>query len=234
MAKRLAKRFYKSVTVDHGDDGWHVLLDGRQLRTPGKVKLSLPNQALAQIVAGEWEAQAEAINPSDMPVTRLVNVAFEQTPGRRQDLIDEAVRYAGTDLICYRAPQPRILRERQAESWDRWRDWAAEQGIHLFITEDLSAIAQPESSLDAVATYASDYDDLRLTLFVHLIAVFGSVVLAMAVMEGELDPNTAFDLSRVDHDYQNELWGQDEEQAEIDASLRIETVTLGGLRERLK
>lgn len=234
MAKRLAKRFYTSVTVEPGEGGWHVLLDGRQLRTPGKFKLSLPNPALAQTVAGEWDAQVETINPSDMPVTRLVNVAFEQTPGRRQDLIDEAVRYAGTDLICYRAPQPRLLRERQDAAWDTWREWAAARGVDLSITEALSAIAQPQSSLDAVAHYASDFDDLHLTLFVHLIAVYGSVVLAMAVMEGALDPDTAFDLSRVDHDYQVELWGQDEEQAEIDAELRKETVTLGALREKIK
>jgi len=174
-SKRLNKRFYKAVTVDQHEGAWRVLLDGMQLRTPGKLVLALPTKALAQIVAAEWEAQEEHINPSVMPVTRLVNVAIEQTVNRREDLIAEARRYAETDLVCYRAPQPRILKERQSAAWDVWRDWGAAQGVDLQTTEGLQAIAQDETSLKAVETFAAGLDDIRLTLFVHLIAVYGSV-----------------------------------------------------------
>jgi len=71
MSKKLNKRFYKAVTVGEKDSKWAVLLDGMQLRTPGKIKLSVPSKALAEIIAGEWEAQIDVINPSMMPVTRL-------------------------------------------------------------------------------------------------------------------------------------------------------------------
>jgi len=70
---------------------------------------------------------------------------------------------------------------------------------------------------------------LPLTLFVHLIAVYGSVVLAMAVMRDALSAEAAFELSRVDADYQIELWGEDEEQADITAALRDETIALGSI-----
>jgi len=233
VVKRLNKRFYESVTVDEIDSTWCVLLDGRQLRTPGKLRLGLPSKTLAQAVAGEWEAQTENINPSLMPVTRLVNVAVEQTPDRRADLVAEARRYAQTDLLCYRAPQPRILKERQAAAWDKWCDWGAERGIKLAVTETLQVVEQPEASLRAVESYAEGLDDIRLTLFVHLIAVYGSVILAKAVMTGALDAEEAFDLSRVDADYQIELWGEDEEQAEITAALKAETNTLAGILETL-
>lgn len=226
MAKRMAKRFYKSVTVEGEGDVWFVLLDGMQLRTPGKLKLTVPSEALAQNIAAEWDAQTEYINPSLMPVTRLVNVAVEQTPERRDDLIAEARRYAQTDLICYRAPQPRILKERQIQAWESWRVWGAAQGVELAATESLQAIAQPEKSLKAVEAFAGDLDDIRLTLFVHLIAVYGSVILAMAVMQGDLGGVMAFDVSRVDAIYQIELWGEDEEQAEITQTLRNETGVL--------
>jgi len=229
MAKKLAKRFYKNVTVDELGDEWRILLDGLQLRTPGKLKLAVPSKALAEKVAAEWEAQVEHINPSAMPVTRLVNVAVEQTPSRRADLIDEARRYAETDLLCYRAPQPRILKERQSAAWDEWLVWAAEQGILLETTESLHAIEQPRKSLEQIESFAKNMEDLRLTLFVHLIAVYGSVVLAMAVMRGLLSAEAAFDLSRVDANYQIELWGEDEEQAEITSALREETLTLGSI-----
>ena len=233
MAKRLNKRFYQSVTVERAGDVWCVLLDGMQLRTPGKVKLTLPSKALAEKLAGEWEAQTEKVNPSLMPVTRLVNVAVEQTPDRRDDLIAEARRYAETDLVCYRAPEPRILKERQAAAWDKWQAWAAEQGVNLHTTESLQAIEQPKDSLVQVERFASSLDNLPLTLFVHFVAVFGSVVLAMAVMKGEMTAVEAFEISRVDAIYQIELWGEDEEQADITAALRDETEILGSVLENL-
>jgi len=48
-------------------------------------------------------------------------------------------------------------------------------------------------------------------------------------MKHALSPAEGFDLSRVDYTYQRELWGDDEEQAEIDAALREETIILGRL-----
>ena len=234
---RLNKRFYESVTVDKivEDDAvaWRVLLDGRQIRTPGKLLLTFPTKTLAQRVAGEWEAQDERINPSLMPLTRLFNVATEQTPSRSEDLFVEARRYAATDLISYRAPNPRILKERQSAAWDVWQDWAAAQGITLNVTDALQAIEQPEGSLDAVEAFARHLDDVRLTLFVHLIAVYGSVVLSLAVLKGALSAEAAFDISRVDADYQIELWGEDEQQADITNALRAETIALGGILEIL-
>jgi len=178
-SQRLSKRFYKAVTVGEAAPGWCILLDGMQLRTPGKLMLTVPTKPLAEKIAAEWEAQTDRINPSLMPVTRLVNVAVEQTPSRRGDLISEARRYAETDLLCYRAPEPRILKERQSAAWDKWLDWAGEQGLPLTKTESLQAVEQPSESLKAIENFAEELEDLPLTLFVHLIAVFGSVVLAM-------------------------------------------------------
>ena len=227
MAKKMAKRFYKLVTVGELDGGWAVLLDGKQLRTPGKLKLTVPSKTLAEKIAGEWDAQTERINPSEMPITRLVNVAVEQTPDRRADLLGEARRYAQTDLLCFRAPQPRVLKERQSEAWDKWIAWGREQGVVLKTTETLQAIEQPAASLAKIEDFGRSLDDLKLTLFVHLIAVYGSVILAMGVMKSALSAEAAFKLSRVDHDYQIELWGEDELQAEITATLRDETRELG-------
>lgn len=232
MAKSMAKRFYKTVTVDESD-GWRVLLDGMQLRTPGKLKLVVPSKDLAEKIAAEWEAQSEHINPSIMPVTRLVNVAVEQTSSRRSDLVAEARRYAETDLVCYRAPEPRILKERQAKAWDEWVDWAANLGLKFETTETLHAIEQPSASLATVERFAETLNDFQLTLFVHLIAVYGSVVLAKAVMKEALSAEDAFDVSRVDAIYQIELWGEDEEQAEITATLRKETISLGSTLKAL-
>ena len=228
----MAKRFYKAVSVTALDGGFAVYLDGRELKTPGRQPIRVV-QPLAEAMAAEWDAQVHKIRPETMPVTRLVNVATERTPDNRADILAELRRYAGTDLVCYRAPEPRSLRERQDAGWDIWRDWAAERGVDLAITDSLIAIPQMDTSLSAVEDFGAKLDDISLTLFMHLTAVYGSVVLAMAVMSGALAPHAGFDLSRIDADHQIELWGEDEEQAEITAALRVETATLGALAQHV-
>jgi len=225
----MAKRFYKAVTVSEADDGFHVLLDGRALKTPGKVALALPRKSLADLVAKEWDAQEGEIDPTVMPVTRLMNVAREQVPKTRPDLIGEARRYAGSDLLCYRAPQPADLTARQEELWSPWLDWAAAKGVALDTAIGITAITQPEASLNAVRDYAVGLDDISLTIFLHLVATFGSAILAMAVIEGALSIEAGFELSRLDEAYQIEIWGEDEEAKIRTKNIRTELIALGAI-----
>ena len=72
MAKTLNSRFYKTVSTAKEEGGYAVMLDQYRLKTPGKMTLLLPSQHLAQLTADEWQAQGEKIDPSTMPVTRLL------------------------------------------------------------------------------------------------------------------------------------------------------------------
>jgi len=225
-AKGIAKRFYKTVNVEAAENGYVVLLDGRQLKTPRKKLLLAPNKLTADLVAAEWNVQGEDIIPATMPVTRLVNVAIELTPDNRPDLIAEARKYAGTDLLCYRSDETRLYLEYQAENWDPILTWAAARGVTLETTLTLKAIPQDDASLDKVAEYASGLDDLSLTLFVHLISTFGSAVLAMAVMESHLTGEAAFELSRLDEIWQIKHWGQVDDAKDRTDIIRADIIAL--------
>lgn len=233
----MAKRFYETVSLDGDADGFFVRLDGRALKTPGKRPIRVPSREIAEQIKTEWDAVPPAIDgaidPTVMPVTRLSNVASELVTARRALLVAEARNYAATDLLCYRAPDPQDFVTQQAAAWGPWIDWAAERGIVLETTDAIRAVAQPDASLKAVQSFAESLPDYALTLFVHLVAVYGSAVLAMAVMERALDPGDAFDLSRIDELYRAEVWGVDEDDETVRLALRAETVTLGTLAKHL-
>lgn len=218
MSKPRPKRFYKEVSTAKDGEAFIVQLDGRTLKTPGKLTLAVGAAHVADMIAEEWRAQGEDIRPETMPVTRLVNVALELTPKSRPKLATEARRYAATDLLCYRA-EPSALARHQAEHWDPILAWAETQGITLESTGTIIAINQPDTSLDKIAAYAESLDDLQLTLFVHLTSVFGSAILALAAMKGHVSGSQAFDLSRLDARWQIDQWGEDE-----DDKLRTEAI----------
>jgi len=236
MAKKLNKRFYKTVSIGREGDGYVVLLDQYRLKTPAKKAgdkqtLLLPTEKIAALVAAEWDAQGDKVDPVTMPVTRLLNVAIARTPQTRDALIAEARKYAGTDLLCYRSAETRLYLEHQSENWDPLLDWAAEQGISLKTTEGLEVIPQDAAALDAVADYARGLDDIALTLFVHLLSTFGSAVLGMAVMARRLTGEKAFTQSRLDELWQIKYWGQDEIAQERTDAIRDEIISLCKLLE---
>ena len=72
-------------------------------------------------------------------------------------------------------------------------------------------------------------DDVALTLFVHLLATYGSTVLGMAVMKGRLSAEEAFTQSRLDEIWQIKYWGQDEIAQERTDAMTAELTALSKL-----
>ncbi|RIJ32982.1 ATPase [Henriciella mobilis] len=231
----LPKRFYKAVSTSAQDGGWRIELDGRPVKTPAKAALVLPSEALAALVASEWDAQDEVINPAAMPLTRLANVAIDRTPDTRAELADEVAKYTGTDLVCHLADGPSELRERQEQHWRPLRDWAGRAlGVMLLPVEGVIAMPQPEASMQAARDHALSLDDFRLTALVWSTALYGSAILALAVEQGEIDATSAFDLSRIDEDWQIEQWGEDEEAAAVTLARRRDALALGAWFDALR
>ncbi len=116
LKSSLPKRFYKSVSVAAGESGFQILLDGRPVRTPQRSLLAAPDETLALAIAGEWSAQVEYIDPAHMPLTRIVNSALDGVAREMDATAAEIVKYAGSDLLCYRADDPEALVAEQVEA----------------------------------------------------------------------------------------------------------------------
>ncbi|WP_395541778.1 ATP12 family chaperone protein [Neotabrizicola sp. sgz301269] len=218
MSGWTAKRFWKAATVEGVEGGFTVRLDGRAVKTPAKAPLILPTLAMAQAVAAEWDAQEGAIRPETMPAARAAHSAIDKIGPQRAEVQALIVAYGGSDLLCYRAEAPEALVARETAAWDPLITWAAtDLGAALTVTKGVQPIAQPETSLTRLAGHVDTLTDFELAAFHDLVAISGSLVLALAVLKGRLDPEAAWAASRIDEDWQAELWGQDEEAAETTA-----------------
>ena len=215
-AKPLPRRFYKTVEVGPADASGSrtILLDGRAARTPGKRELRLASRALAEAVATEWDVQQTAIDPATMPLTRLVNTAIDGVEAHRADVAADIVKYAGSDLICYRADYPEGLARRQEALWDPVLAWAADRhGASFGIASGIMPVSQPDESGKRVAEAVAPLDTLRLTALHVMTTLMGSALLALAVIDGRLTPEAAWEAAHVDEDWQIAEWGEDAEAA---------------------
>src|SRR6266851_4755001 len=208
------KRVYTAVETRPVDDGWGVALDGRPMRTPAKNELILPSEALAAAIAAEWDAQQEEIHPATMPLTRLAATAIDRTPPQRDLVVAETANYADTDLVCYRADHPPALAARQEAVWQSLIDWAAQRyDAALAVTAGIVPTRQSAATLQAFAAIVAAQDDFRLTALHALTAGCGSLVIALALLQGRLDAEAAFAASQLDESFQIEAWGEDAEAA---------------------
>lgn len=214
------RRFYKAVEVAPEGDGFAVTLDGRTVRTPKGGKLVMPTRALAGIIAEEWAAQTDVIELATMHATRLANTAVESVPAARDATVQSVGQYAGSDLLCYFADQPQALVERQAAHWEPVLARAeAEIACSFVRASGITHQDQPEATIAQIRAIAAELDDFRLTGLAFGASLFGSAILALAVLRGWLHGEQAFELSRLDEAYQEEKWGVDEEAAERTARL---------------
>ncbi|MBA3911645.1 MAG: ATPase [Rhodobacter sp.] len=221
MSAWTARRFWTAATVRPEGAGFAVLLDTRPVRTPLKAPLILPTEALAHAVAAEWQAQTGIVNPAKMPFTRTANSAIDKVAPQFSEVAAMLAEYGGSDLLCYRATDPEDLVARQAAAWDPLLDWAARAlGAPLTVTQGVIHIAQPETSLAALGAAVLALSPFQLAAFHDLVAITGSLVLALAVTRGRLTAEEAWTVSRIDEDWQIEAWGQDEEAAETAALKR--------------
>jgi chaperone required for assembly of F1-ATPase len=215
------KRFYKVAKVTAADDEFGVQLDGKPLLTPGKRALRVPSRALAEAIAAEWQGQGVTVKPLELPLTRLVSTALDRVEPRSADVIGEIAKYATTDLLCYRADEPRELIERQAQIWQPLLDWTeARFAAPLTVTQGVFPVAQDLATLAAIERAIAAHDSLQLVALHLATTACGSVVLGLALLAERLSPEEAFAAAALDESFQIERWGEDVEQTQRRAALK--------------
>jgi chaperone required for assembly of F1-ATPase len=199
------KRFYKDVTAapEILSGGYRILLDGRPVKTPGRVDLICPSQAIAEIVCGEWREQGEHIRPETMPATQFINTLVDKLPAQRAEITAMILKYLDSDLICYPASEPEGLVARQSALWSPVRSWFEKKyGYTLKITTDLRALKQDANIHKALEADVAVMGDLRFVLLQNFVPAGGSIILSLAFLHGAVDPAGFLECIFAEEDFQ--------------------------------
>jgi chaperone required for assembly of F1-ATPase len=212
MRPNLRKRFYETAGV-RAEDGGNVhaiVLDNRPVRTPARRPLAVPSRALAEVLAAEWQAQHDIVDPAVMPLTRLANAIIDGVTDQSEAVAAEVANYLGSDLLFYRADTPAGLVARQAAAWDPVIAWARDElGARFVLAEGVMHVGQPDGALAAART-AIPSDPWRLGAVHSVTTLTGSALLALALAQGRLSAEEVWAAAHVDDDWNLEQWGRDE------------------------
>ena len=205
------KRFWTDVGVVE-DGGFAVALDGRRLMTPARAALVLPTRELADAVAAEWRECGETVDPRAMPLTGLANAAIDRVAPQPDKFAAGLAQYGESDLLCYRADSSSALAERQAESWDPLLAWARRRyDVDFSITASIIHAAQPRATIERLAHAVAALDPFRLAGLAPVVEIGGSLVAALALLEGAASAEQAWQAVSLDERWQLQKWGSDAE-----------------------
>ena len=204
------KRFYREATAAPAEGGVAILLDGRPVRTPARAVLAVPTEQLAEAIAGEWNAQGEEIDPRAMPLTGLANAAIDRVAPDPAAFARNLAAYGESDLLCYRAEGPAALVRRQQEAWDPLLGWARRRyDVDFETVAGIMHRPQPAETVERLGRAVAARDSFRLAALSPLVTISGSLVVALALAEGEIGLETAWAAATLDEAWQAEQWGED-------------------------
>ena len=201
--------------------------DSFEVRAGKSAPLYVSSRRLANAIRAEWQAAGARATPSEIPLARLALEIMDLSTCRTA--VEEAiVAYAETDLVCYRAGAVEADHaDRQEHAWGPLLAWAGERfGARLEVTAGIVPHPQPQEAVDALARAVTAYPDTELVALRTAVRVCGSLVIALALLEGEIEPMAAWEAAHLDERVQAERWGPDpEREALVTARLAdLETV----------
>ena len=212
MSEWKQQRFWKNVHVVSSETGYFIKLDDKILKTPAKKQMMLPTEALAKKVASEWDEQVDEIDPTKMPFTKSSNAALDKVSEQFEEVSSLLGEYGDTDLLYYRADSPPELQKRQKTGWDPIVKWAENTfKVQINCGTGIVYIPQNENLFSGIRKKISNLSIFELTAFYDMVSITGSLILGLAIINGRLSAKEAYQLSRIDEQWQLEQWGEDEE-----------------------
>ena len=209
------KRFYREAAAVRGEDGWHVALDGRRVKTQGGRAQAVPNERLAQLLAAEWAAQGEEIDPRSFRHRDLADYAIDMVASDREAAIAAILLFAETDTLCYRADPDEPLWKRQQAVWEPLLTACeTREGVKFQRVSGVMHRAQDPAALSKLRARLEALDAYTLAALTTLASLAASLAIGLAALEPGADGETLWDAANLEEDWQAELWGSDWEAEE--------------------
>lgn len=209
------KKFYEQVGVVHSGDGtWQVTLDDRPIRTVKGAPQAVPTEALAKLLAAEWEIEGEKLDPKAFVHRDMADYAIDVIAADPQARIVKLLDFAETDTLLYRADPDEAFHAHQHQFWEPLvTAFEAREGIALTRVSGIVHRAQPRESIAALEKRIAALDPFALAALEALASLAASLTVGLSALDAESqeDAVALWRAACLEEEWQAEQWGRDEE-----------------------
>ncbi|MDD4617380.1 MAG: ATPase, partial [Alphaproteobacteria bacterium] len=174
------------------------------------LSLTVPTHGLASAIVEEFSSQGQKKDLRKMPLAQLALTALDVSSQRREDTVKGIMRLGENELVCQRASDPADLVAEQNKIWQPYLDWCKKRfNADLETGTGIIPFDQNPEALSRIRAYVEELDAFTLAGLHEACHALGSLVLGLALLEGEADAAAVFQASELDHLWQAKKWGED-------------------------
>lgn len=204
------KRFWREVSVEAGDGGWQVALDGRRVKTQRGAPQIVPSAPLAEALAAEWHRQGDEIDPAGFVLRDMADYAIDVVAADPAETIARTLKFAEGDTLCYRAEPDEPLAARQRVVWEPLlKAFETAHGVRFERVAGIIHRQQSAATLAAVKARLGELDAFQLAALQTLASLAASLVVGLAALKPGADPHALYAAANLEEDWQAERWGWD-------------------------
>ncbi|VDK73515.1 unnamed protein product [Litomosoides sigmodontis] len=240
-------RFYEEARAvfEPAKEVYNIFLDKRRLVTPKQNPVKIHSEALALVVAEEWNMQKDELRTNLMRLTGLIFTAIDNPMSlEKSDVLSQVLQFLDKDTILYRLEENTNLLQLEETNWNPVVEWVnSEYGLSVrpnsfrmkssWIMSDISIIF-PEAviandSRIRLANQLSCYNFLQLIGLQYATESLKSVFLTLATVSHRLHVDEAVELALLEQKYQSDIWGKVEWAHDIEREELISRLSAGVL-----
>ncbi len=211
------KRFYKEVSTAEVEGGWQVMLDGRGIKTVKGAPQLVATEALAKVLAQEWDAQGEKLDPASFPGRDMADYAIDIVAPDPAALIEKVLNYGDTDTLLYRADPDEPLYARQQEVWEPIvTGFESRESIELVRVSGIVHRPQSDAAMAQLRERLGTHNPFSLAGIELMTSLAASLVIGLSATDASSEDAaiTLWQAASLEEEWQADLWGRDEEAEE--------------------
>jgi chaperone required for assembly of F1-ATPase len=130
---------------------------------------------------------------------------------RKEEVTDKLIKFSFTDVLLFWSANDEI-KAVQVQKWTPILEWlGARFSLNLEKTDTLAAPKSNEDNYERFKDILLALPDKKLTVFYLAALLLKSPLLALALIDGRINADEAFDLAFLEEIEQNKRWGVDSE-----------------------
>ncbi len=207
------KKFWKTVKVKkNSSNSYEILLDKNVLKTPLKKELIIQNSKIAKEISNEWKQDINILDTDAMIFYGIISTSIDKISNNRISYINDILDFVDTDLICYRAEEPKDLVQWQSKNWDPIL-LNVEKYINnkIDVFKGIMPSKQNKEIKFNITKFLTKFSDLEIITLHRITNITGSVFLSLCILNNDIIKEKAFELSYLDELWQAENWGYEKE-----------------------
>ncbi|MCL2473338.1 MAG: hypothetical protein FWF23_00270 [Alphaproteobacteria bacterium] len=207
-----------SFSIKQAENGFSILRNDAVIKTPAGKELIVPSHGLAEMITEELSENCKTIKTAQdyknalvkMPMMRLAMAAIDVVSERKNEIIDEIVSKIDTDIVCYRTGTNHELQKLENENWNPVVEWFSKKfETKLIIKDSIFFIEQSEAVKEKLKQYLLNIEPFLLSGISQAVSDTDSLLISLMLLEGELTPEKALELSALEELWQAKHWGED-------------------------